>query len=94
MEPEWNLHTFCHLQTIAFGQMFAIGKTVPLSLLQGNDPDTCALFAWFISHQPTVFFSQNKSATSNQPAVIFSRNKPTPAISHQPNEQAVVRHDF
>jgi hypothetical protein len=31
-----------------------------------------ALFAWFISHQPTVFFSQNKTITSNQPAVLFS----------------------
>jgi hypothetical protein len=26
-----------------------------------------ALFAWLISHQPTVLFSQNKPATSNQP---------------------------
>jgi hypothetical protein len=25
------------------------------------------LFAWLISHQPTVLFSQNKPATSNQP---------------------------
>jgi hypothetical protein len=32
-----------------------------------------ALFVWLISHQPAVFFSQNK---------------PAPAISHQPNEQA------
>jgi hypothetical protein len=31
-----------------------------------------ALFAWFISHQPTVFFSQNKTITSNQPALLFS----------------------
>jgi hypothetical protein len=50
---------------------------------------TSALFAWLISHQPAVLFSQNKSATSNQPAVLFSQNKPAPAISHQPNEQAV-----
>jgi hypothetical protein len=48
-----------------------------------------ALFAWLISHQPAVLFSQNKSATSNQPTVLFSQNKPAPAISHQPNEQAV-----
>jgi hypothetical protein len=47
-----------------------------------------ALFAWLISHQPTVLFSQNKSATSNQPTVLFTQNKPAPAISHQPNEQA------
>jgi hypothetical protein len=32
-----------------------------------------ALFAWLISHQP---------------AVLFSQNKPAPAISHQPTEQA------
>jgi hypothetical protein len=47
-----------------------------------------ALFAWLISHQPAVLFSQNKPATSNQPAVPFSQNKPAPAISHQPTEQA------
>jgi hypothetical protein len=47
-----------------------------------------ALFAWLISHQPTVLFSHNKPATSNQPAVLFSQNKSAPAISHQPNEQA------
>jgi hypothetical protein len=48
-----------------------------------------SLFVRLISHQPAVLFSHNKSATSNQPAVIFSQNKPAPAISHQPNEQAV-----
>jgi hypothetical protein len=66
--------------------------------------ETCALFAWLISHQPAVLFSQNKPVTSNQPAVLFSQNKPVtsnqpavlfsqnkpaPAISHQPTEQAV-----
>jgi hypothetical protein len=50
---------------------------------------TSALFAWLISHHPAVLFSQNKPATSNQPAVLFSQNKSAPAISHQPNEQAV-----
>jgi hypothetical protein len=50
-----------------------------------------ALIVWLISHQPTVLFSHNKSATSNQPAVFFSHNKSTPAISHQPNEQTVYR---
>jgi hypothetical protein len=49
---------------------------------------TSALFAWLISHQPAVLFSQNKSATNNQPTVLFSQNKPAPAVSHQPNEQA------
>jgi hypothetical protein len=48
-----------------------------------------SLFAWLISHQPTILFSQNKPATRNQAAVLFSQNKPAPAISHQPNEQAV-----
>jgi hypothetical protein len=40
------------------------------------------LFVWLISHQPTVFFSHNKPATSNQSAVFFSHNKP--ATSNQP----------
>jgi hypothetical protein len=44
-----------------------------------------ALFAWLISHQPTVLFSQNKPATSNQPAVLFFQNKSSPATSNQPN---------
>jgi hypothetical protein len=48
-----------------------------------------ALFAWLISHQPAVLFSQNKPVSSNQPTVLFSQNKPAPAISHQPSEQAV-----
>jgi hypothetical protein len=47
-----------------------------------------SLFAWLISHQPAVFFSQNKPATNNQLTVLFSQNKPAPAISHQPTEQA------
>jgi hypothetical protein len=51
--------------------------------------DTIGLFVWLISHQTTVLFSHNKSATSNQPAVLFSQNKPAPVISHQPTEQAV-----
>jgi hypothetical protein len=49
---------------------------------------SCGLFAWLISHQPPVFFSHNKSATSNHPTVLLSHNKPAPAISHQPNKQA------
>jgi hypothetical protein len=51
-------------------------------------PPTSSLFVRLISHQPAVLFSQNKPTTSNQPAVLFSQNKSTPAISHQPNEQA------
>jgi hypothetical protein len=50
--------------------------------------ETTTLFAWLISHQPAVFFSQNKPATSNQPTILFSQNKSAPAINHQPNEQA------
>jgi hypothetical protein len=48
------------------------------------------LFVRLISHQPAVLFSHNKPATSNQPAVLFSQNKSAPAISHQPNEQALA----
>jgi hypothetical protein len=48
-----------------------------------------SLFVWLITHQPAVLFSQNKPATNNQPAVLFSQNKSAPAISHQPNEQAI-----
>jgi hypothetical protein len=51
---------------------------------------TTALFVWLISYQPTVHFSQNKSATSNQPTILFSQNKSAPATSYQPNEQARV----
>jgi hypothetical protein len=44
-----------------------------------------ALFAWIISHQPTVLFSQNKPATSNQPepasSTLLSEQTST---SHQP----------
>jgi hypothetical protein len=50
---------------------------------------TIALFVWLISHRPAVLFSQNKSIISNKPTVLFYQNKPAPAISHQPNEQAV-----
>jgi hypothetical protein len=48
-----------------------------------------SLFVWLISHQPAVFSSQNKPATSNQPVVLFSQNKSAPATSHQPNEHVV-----
>jgi hypothetical protein len=41
---------------------------------------TNTLFAWLISHQPAILFSQNKPVTSNQAAVLFSPNKPAPAI--------------
>jgi hypothetical protein len=54
-----------------------------------NPSQTNTLFVSHISHQPTVFFSQNKPATSNQATVLFSQNKPAPAISNQPNEHAL-----
>jgi hypothetical protein len=49
---------------------------------------TKSLFVWFISHQPTVFFSQNKSATSNQYFSLTTNQHQPPTTSHQPNEQA------
>jgi hypothetical protein len=52
-----------------------------------SSTDPCLIL---ISHQPAVFFSQNKPATSNQPTVLFSQNKSAPTISHQPNEQAEI----
>jgi hypothetical protein len=64
----------------------ASSRPGPLSVIL---PDL-RLFAWIISHQPAVLFSQNKPASSNQPAVFFFQNKSAPAISHQPNEQAVI----
>jgi hypothetical protein len=42
-----------------------------------------ALFAWLISHQPTVLFSQNKPATSNQPEPASSTLL-SEQTSHQP----------
>jgi hypothetical protein len=54
-----------------------------------SDKEISSLFAWLISYQPAVLFSQNKPAISNQPAVLFSQNKLAPTISHQPNEQAI-----
>jgi hypothetical protein len=41
-----------------------------------------SLFVRLISHQPTVFFSQNEPATSNQPAVLFLSEQIS--TSHQP----------
>jgi hypothetical protein len=57
----------------------------------GND-EAVQCCCGLMRHQPALFFSQNKSATSNQPTVLFSQNKPAPAVSHQAIEQAVNRH--
>jgi hypothetical protein len=46
-----------------------------------NDHLSDVLFAWLISHQPAVLFTQNKSAISKQPTIFFSQNKPAPATS-------------
>jgi hypothetical protein len=54
--PTFN---FSETKSVAFDLLSALGSC--------NAP-----FVWFISHQPTVLFSQNK---------------PAPAISHQLNEQ-------
>jgi hypothetical protein len=62
--------------------------TVGVTNWSGEGVGPNVLFAWLISHQPAVFFSQNKPANSNQLAVLFSQKKPAPAISHQPTEQA------
>jgi hypothetical protein len=43
-----------------------------------------ALFAWLISHQSAVLFSQNKPTSSNQPTVLFLSEQ----TSHQPSEHA------
>jgi hypothetical protein len=46
----------------------------------------CALFAWLISHQPTVLFSQNKPATSNQqPARTSQQYSSLRTNQHQPS---------
>jgi hypothetical protein len=74
------------MSALSFVTLFALLKSLHL---QQKKKKSDALFAWLISHQPAVLLSQNKPATSNQPAVLFSQNKPAPAISYQPNEQAV-----
>jgi hypothetical protein len=70
-----------------------VGATIihPLTGFDDDDEillEVYALFAWLISHQPAVLFSQNKPATNNQPTILFSQNKRAPAISHQSNEQS------
>jgi hypothetical protein len=47
-----------------------------------------ALIVCLISYQSAVLFSHHKPATSNQPTVLFSQNKSAPVIIHQPNEHA------
>jgi hypothetical protein len=57
-------------------------KPATLSTIEySGSPMFIRLFVWFISHQPTVLFCQNKSATNNQTVVLFSQNKSAPATS-------------
>jgi hypothetical protein len=58
-------------------QFFSPKTNQPAVLFSPNN----ALFAWLISHQPAVLFSQTKPATNNQPAVLFSQNKSAPTTS-------------
>jgi hypothetical protein len=79
IDPTIDQHMLCASR---WGKKLFYLLPFPLAL------ETDSLFAWLISHQPAVLFSQNKPATSNQPAVLFSQNKSAPAINHQPNEPA------
>jgi hypothetical protein len=45
---------------------------------------SCSMFA---SYQPPANITFVSQQTNNQPTVLFSQNKSAPAISHQPNEQ-------
>jgi hypothetical protein len=67
----------------AFGQVLhenvsQIGHSYGLFGMAPTD----SLFAWLISHQPAVLFSQNESATSNQPQLASST--PLRTNQHQP----------
>jgi hypothetical protein len=50
--------------------------------------ETLALFAWLISHQPTILLSQNKPANNNQPTLRTNQHRPsasrqTNRLTHQ-----------
>jgi hypothetical protein len=34
------------------------------------------MFVWLISHQPAVFFSQNKPTTDHQPTILNQHHQP------------------
>jgi hypothetical protein len=61
----------------------ATGKIpiAPCRLLGGTRPVRLA----YQPPASSTFLSDKKPATSNQPTVLFSQNKSAPAISHQPN---------
>jgi hypothetical protein len=44
-----------------------------------------ALFAWLISHQPTVLFSQNKPARTSQRCSSLRTNQHQPSATSQRN---------
>jgi hypothetical protein len=79
----WERQDLCRLTSEANLHMLTVVTGTPLQQSKSHMQPIFALFAWLISHQPTVLFSQNKPAISNQPAVLFSENKPALAIRHQ-----------
>jgi hypothetical protein len=56
---------------------------------QALELPACSLGLSATSQQ--YFSLRTNQPPANQPGVLFSQNKPAPAISHQPNEQAVQR---
>jgi hypothetical protein len=86
---------FMSFSAFHFSETFSFWRYIKLAAKSSPEPEKTepnALFVWIISHQTAVLFSQNKPAISNRSAVLFSQNKLAPAISHQPNEQAVNLH--
>jgi hypothetical protein len=83
------------LKTILDSKVVKLSELYDVNIILFHDDAIASLqiytlFAWLISHQPTVLFSQNKPATSNQPTLILSQNKPTPAKRTCCNSGAVV----
>jgi hypothetical protein len=54
----------------------------------GGAPQPAKQSACSFVYQPPASSTFLSEQISHQPAVLFSQNKSTPAISHQPNEQA------
>jgi hypothetical protein len=67
------------LTTCQFSHAFS---WLPCGCRRGLTPCSLGLSATSqLRHQPTVLFSQNKSASTNQPAILFSQNKLASATS-------------
>jgi hypothetical protein len=47
-----------------------------------------------LAYQPPANSTFLSEQISHQPTVLFSQNKSAPAISHQPNEKAAQIYDF